>query len=124
MNDQERAKRNVEAAVNRMKEGRLVVQLDPAVEWSSGVSGAGEQIASKWKPDVDELLRRTMQKIGLEDAPSDYDCQGMEAVVWHFQEMARQAFRAELRRRHVSDRDAEAAVRRLSLVKSNSPTAG
>jgi len=35
----------------------------------------------------------------LEDAPSDYDCAGMEAILWHLQEMARDGFKAEMIKR-------------------------
>src|SRR4051794_2302692 len=96
MNAEERAKKNVEAAVRRFAEGRLIAYFEPTEEAGMSVLSAADAVKKKWKPVVEEILERTNRRVGLEDAPGDYDCAGMEAVVWHMQEMVRSTFNEEL----------------------------
>lgn len=117
MNAEERAKKNVEAAVKRFADGRLVAYFQPAEDAGMSVLSAADAVKKKWKPVPEELLDRTLRRVGLEDAPSDYDCCGMEAVVWHMQEMVRGSFNDELRRRGLEKPERERWLRLLSLVK-------
>jgi len=117
MTAEERAKKNVEAAVKRFDEGRLVAYFQPSEDAGMSVLSAADSVKKKWKPVTEELLDRTQRRVGLEDAPSDYDCSGMEAVMWHMQEMVRAKFNEELRARGLEKSERERWLRLLSLVK-------
>jgi hypothetical protein len=119
MTAEERAKKSVEAAVKRFADGRYAVIVDADDNWSAAVFGAAQTVKDKWEPQPEAVLERTMKKVGLEDAPADYDCEGMEAVMWHIQEMAREMFTDQMRRRGVDPADAEKHARRLTVGKWN-----
>jgi hypothetical protein len=120
MTAEERAKKSVEAAIKRFADGRFTVYVEPADDAGTSILSAGSAVKKNWKPTAEDLLDRTIRKVGLEDAPSDYDCCGMEAVMWHLQEMARIAFNEELRSRGVDKAGREKWLRRLTLLKETS----
>jgi hypothetical protein len=117
MTAEERARKSVEAAVNRFTDGRYAVIVDADDNWPASVFSAAQAVKGQWEPQVEPVLERTMKKVGLEDAPADYDCYGMEAVMWHIQEMAREMFRDQLRRRGSEAADIEKHVRRITVGK-------
>jgi len=120
MSAEERAKKSVEAAVKRFADGRFTVYVEPAEDAGASILSAGAAVTKNWKPSPEELLDRTQRRVGLEDAPSDYDCAGMEAVMWHLQAMARQSFNEEMRNRGVDKAGRERWLRRLTIVKEKS----
>jgi hypothetical protein len=120
MSVEERAKKSVDAAIKRFADGRFTVYVEPAEDAGTSVLSAGSAVMKKWKPVPEELLDRTLRRVGLEDAPGDYDCSGMEAVMWHLQEMARQSFNEEMRSRGVDKPGRERWLRRLTLIKEKS----
>ncbi len=117
MTSEERAKKSVDAAIKRFAEGRVVVYVEPSDDATSSVLTAGNAVKKNFKPTQEDLLDITNRRVGLEDAPGEFDCFGMEAVMWHLQEMARQAFNEELRSRGVEKADREQWLRKLTLVK-------
>jgi len=117
MTAEERAKKSVEAAIRRFADGRLVVYVEPSDDATTSVLSAGNSVTKNFKPNAEDLLDLTNRRVGLEDAPADFDCFGMEAVMWHLQEMARQAFNEELRSRGVEKPVREQWLRKLTLVK-------
>ena len=119
MSPEEHLKKNVDAAMRRISDGRYVVSIIEADNWGLSMLNACEAMRKKWKPSAEDLTRRTEKRVGLEDAPSDYDCAGMEAVLWHLQELAREAFRAEMIKRGIEPPEAEEHLRRLKLEKAS-----
>lgn len=117
MSPEEQLKKNVEAGMRRITDGRYIVTVMEDHSWGMSLMNACEAVRKKWKPKVEDLTKRVQKKVGLEDAPSDYDCSGMEAVIWHLQEMARDAFKAEMIKRGVEAPDAEQNLTRLKLEK-------
>jgi hypothetical protein len=117
MTSEERAKKSVEAAIRRLGDGRVAVYVEPSDDATTSVLAAGAAVKKNFRPTADELLERTNSRVGLEDAPADFDCCGMEAVMWHLQEMARQAFNEELRNRGIERPAREQWLRRLTLLK-------
>jgi hypothetical protein len=117
MTAEERAKKSVEAAIKRFEDGRVVVYVEPSDDATTSILSAGAAVKKNFKPTADDLLDVTNRRVGLEDAPGDFDCFGMEAVMWHLQEMARQAFNEELRNRGVEKPVREQWLRKLTLVK-------
>ena len=109
MSPEEQLKKNVDAGMRRITDGRIIVTIVEDDNWGMSLMNACEAVRKKWKPKPEDLLKRAQKKVGLEDAPGDYDCFGMEAVLWHLQEMAREAFKAEMmkRRRRSSRRGKE-----------------
>ena len=120
MTAEERAKKSVEAAIKRFVEGRLTVYVEPADDAGMSIVSAGSAVKKNWKPTAENLMDRTMRKVGLEDAPGDFDCCGMEAVMWHLQEMARGAFNDELRERGIDKAGREKWLKKLTLLKEKS----
>ena len=106
--------------MRRFADGRLIVSIDQLSDWGASTIAATEAMRNKWKPPIEKLLDRIGRKVGLEDAPSDYDCMGMEAVLWHAREMAREAFSAELQRRGIPSEEAQQTARRLTFEKIKS----
>jgi hypothetical protein len=117
MTAEERAKKSVEAAIRRINDGRLVVYLQPSDDATASILAAGSSVKKNFRPTAEDLLDRTNRRVGLEDAPADFDCCGMEAVVWHLQEMARQSFNDELRERGIEKSLREQWLRKLTLLK-------
>jgi hypothetical protein len=117
MTPEERAKKSVEAAVKRFTDGRYAVIVDADDNWPASVFGAAQTVKGSWEPQAEAVLERTMKKVGLEDAPADYDCYGMEAVMWHIQEMARETFRDQMRRRGTEAAEVEKHLRRMTVGK-------
>jgi hypothetical protein len=117
MTSEERAKKSVEAAIRRLADGRLVVYVEPSEDATTSVLTAGAAVKKNFRPTAEDLLDVTNRRVGLEDAPGDFDCFGMEAVMWHLQEMARQAFNEELRSRGVEKPLREQWLRKLTLIK-------
>ena len=117
MTAEERAKKSVEAAIKRFQDGRVVVYVEPSDEATSSILSAGSSVKKNFKPNPEDLFDITNRRVGLEDAPADFDCFGMEAVMWHLQEMARQAFNEELRSRGVDKPAREQWLRKLTLIK-------
>jgi hypothetical protein len=118
MSPEEHLKKNVDAAMRRITDGRVVVSIIEADNWGVSMINACESMRKKWKPKPEDLTKRVQKKVGLEDAPSDYDCAGMEAVIWHLQEMAREAFKAEMLKRGLEEPEAEQHLNRLKLEKA------
>ena len=119
MSPEEHQKKNVEAGMRRVTDGRYIVTVIEDDGWGMSMMNACEAIRKKWKPKVEDLTKRVQKKVGLEDAPSDYDCSGMEAVIWHLQEMARDAFKAEMIKRGVEEPEADKNLSRLRLEKAS-----
>jgi hypothetical protein len=119
MSPEEQQKKNVEAGMRRITDGRIIVTIAEDENWGMSLMNACEAVKKKWKPKVEDLTKRVQKKVGLEDAPSDYDCSGMEAVLYHLQEMARDAFKAEMLKRGVESPDAEKNLMRLKLEKAS-----
>jgi hypothetical protein len=119
MTAEQRAQKSVEAAVKRFADGRYAVIVHAEDIWPASVSAAADAVKNSWEPEAQALLDRTMKKVGLEDAPGDYDCFGMEAVMWHIQEMAREMFRDQMRRRGIEAAEAEKYVRDMVVGKWN-----
>jgi hypothetical protein len=120
MSPEEHLKKNIEAGLKRLTDGRLVVTIIEADNWGMSMLNACETMCKKWKPNPEELLKRVQKKTGLEDAPSDYDCAGMEAILWHLQEMARDGFKAEMIKRGIEEPEADKHLSRLKLEKATS----
>ena len=120
MNVEERAKKSAEAAIRRLGDGRVVVYVEPSEDATTSILAAGNAVKKNFKPTVEQLLEVTHKREGLEDAPSDFDCYGMEAVMWHLQDMARGAFNEELRNRGIEKPVREQWMRKLTLVKERS----
>jgi hypothetical protein len=119
MSPEEHLKKNAEAGLRRITDGRIVVTVIEDDNWGMSMMNACEAVRKKWTPKLDDLMKRSQKKVGLEDAPSDYDCFGMEAVLYHLQEMAREAFKAEMLKRGVEAPDAEKNMPRLKFEKGN-----
>lgn len=119
MTSEERAKKSVEAAIKRFTDGRYAVIIDASDDWPSSVLNAADLVKGKWEPQAEAVLSRTLKRVGLEDVPADFDCFGMEAVMWQLQEMAREMFKDQMRRRGVEPPDAEIHARRLTVGKWN-----
>ena len=117
MTAEERAKKSVEAAVKRFSDGRYAVIIDVSDDWPASVLNAADSVKNKWEPQAEETLSRTLKRVGLEDVPGDFDCFGMEAVMWQLQEMAREMFKDQMRRRGTEPQDAEIHARRLTVGK-------
>ena len=117
MTAEERARKSVEAAIKRFQDGRFVVYVEPSDDAPTSILSAGAAVKKNFNPNAEELLDITNRRVGLEDAPGDFDCFGMEAVMWHLQEMARQAFNEELRSRGIEKPVREQWLRKLTLVK-------
>ena len=117
MTAEERAKKSVEAAIRRLADGRVSVYVEPGEDATSSVLSAASAVKKNFKPSAEDLLDRTNRRVGLEDAPSDFDCCGMEAVMWHVQEMARSAFNEELRNRGIDKAGREKWLRQLTMLK-------
>ena len=120
MTGEERAKKSVDAAIRRFEDSRVTVFVQQNEEAGSSVLSAGEAVKKSWKPIAEELLDHTKRRVGLEDAPGDFDCDGMEAVMWHMQELARAMFNEEMRRRGVDRAARERWLRLLTLMKEKS----
>ena len=120
MSPEEHLKKNVDAGLKRITDGRYVVTILEADNWGMSMLNACETLRKKWQPKPEDLLKRVQKKVGLEDAPADYDCAGMEAVLWHLQEMAREAFKTEMMKRGVEEPEAETSLPRLKLEKATS----
>ena len=119
MSEEELAKKNVDAALGRLARGRLVVSINASPDWDSEIFEASEQVQHHWKPAPDQLFNRVQQKVGLDDTPEGFDKVGMEAVIWHLEELARDAFEAEMKQRGITDGRLEQARRRLMLEKGS-----
>ena len=117
MTAEERAKKSVEAAIRRFEDGRVVVYVEPSDDATTSILSAGAAVKKRFKPTEETLLDRTNRRVGLEDAPSDFDCCGMEAVMWHLQEMAREAFNEEMRSRGIEKPVREQWLHKLTLMK-------
>jgi hypothetical protein len=120
MSPEEHLKKNIDAGMRRVTDGRFVVTIVESDNWGLSMLNACEAVRKKWKPNPEDLLKRAQKKVGLEDAPSDYDWAGMEAILYHLQEMAREAFKAEMLKRGVEEPDAEKHLSRLKLEKATS----
>ena len=119
MSPEEHLKKNVDAGLRRVTDGRIIVTVLEDDNWGMSMMNACEAVRKKWSPKPEELLKRVQKKIGLEDAPSDYDSAGMEAVLWHLQEMARESFKAEMVKRGVEEPEADKNLLRLKLEKAS-----
>jgi hypothetical protein len=117
MSPKELARRNVDAAVKRLVDGRLMVAVEPSADWSPGILAASEAIRSTWKPDAEQLFSRVEQRLAEYHGPPGEEPVSMEIVIWHLEHMAQEAFATEMRRQHVSQPDADRAKRRLTLEK-------
>jgi len=113
----ELAKRNVEAAVRRFSDGRLVLMVDPGPDWSSDVLSAGEAIRAGWKPTIEQLYSRVDHRLAEYKGPPGGEPVSMDLVIWNMEHMAQDAFVAEMHRRGVSDAVAERAKHKLALEK-------
>ena len=120
MTAEERAKKSVDAAIRRFSDGRVVVFVEPSEDATGSILSASNSVKKNFKPSPEDLLDVTNRRVGLEDAPGDFDCFGMEAVMWHLREMARQAFNEELRTRGVDKPERERWVSKLTLIKEKS----
>lgn len=117
MSPSELARRNVDAAVKRLIDGRLAVAVEPASDWPAELLAAAEAIRSSWKPDPQQLLARVEQRLSEYKGPPGEEPVSMEIVIWHLEHMAQEAFMTEMRRHHVSDQHAQRARHRVTLEK-------
>jgi hypothetical protein len=117
MSPKELARRNAEAAVNRLVDGRLVVVVEPSADWAEAMLAAAETIRTSWKPDAEKLVARIEQRLAEYKGPAGEEPVSMEIVIWHLEHMAQEAFATEMRRQHVADAEADRAKRRLTLEK-------
>jgi hypothetical protein len=117
MSPSELARRNVDAAVKRLVDGRLVVTVEPAGDWPPAILAASESIRTRWKADAEQLFARVQQRLAEYKGPAGEEPVSMEIMIWHLEHMAQEAFATEMRRQHVADADAERAKRRLTLEK-------
>jgi hypothetical protein len=117
MSPKELARRNAEAAVKRLADGRLVVAVEPVADWLPAILDAAETIRTDWKPDAEKLIARVEQRLAEYHGPPGDEPVSMEIVIWHLEHMAQEAFATEMRRQHVPDADADRAKRRLTLEK-------
>ncbi|HSZ54043.1 MAG TPA: hypothetical protein VK797_00160 [Tepidisphaeraceae bacterium] len=113
----ELARRNVDAAVKRLVDARLVVAIEPSADWSPGILAAAEAIRASWKPDADQLFARVEQRLAEYHGPAGAEPVSMDIVIWHLEHMAQEAFATEMQRHHVPEPDAQRARRRLTLEK-------
>jgi hypothetical protein len=117
MSPSDLARRNVDAAVKRLADGRLVVTVEPAADWPAAILAASDNIRSQWKPDAEQLFARVQQRLAEYKGPPGEEPVSMDIIIWHLEHMAQEAFAAEMRRQHVADADAERSRRRLTLEK-------
>ena len=113
----ELARRNVDAAVKRLVDARLVVAIEPSADWPPGILAAAETIRASWKPDADQLFARVEQRLAEYHGPPGEEPVSMDIVIWHLEHMAQEAFATEMQRHHVPEPDAQRARRRLTLEK-------
>ena len=117
MSPKELARRNVDAAVRRVADGRLMIAIEPAADWPAEILAAADSVRSHWKPDAEQLFSRIEQRLSEYHGPPGDEPVSMEIVIWHLEHMAQEAFLAQMQRSQVPDADAQKAKRRLTLEK-------
>lgn len=117
MSVEQLAKKNAEAAVKRFTDRRVVVNLDPHPDWPEGILEAADLVRNVWKPSAADLIARIDHRLKEYHGPPGDEPVGMDIVIWHMEQMAREAFKAEMQTRSVPEAQAEQAKRRLTLEK-------
>jgi hypothetical protein len=117
MTPSELARRNVDAAVRRFGDSRLVITIDAASEWAEAIVTAAEKIRSEWKPNGEELYSRLEHRLEEYHGPAGEEPVSMDIVIWHMEHMLQEAFVVEMKRHHVSEADAARARHRMTLEK-------
>jgi len=117
MSVEQLARKNVEAAIKRFLDRRVIVNLDSHPDWPEGMLEAADEIRNVWKPSAEELLARVQHRLAEYHGPPGEEPVGMDIIIWHMEQMARDAFRTEMQRRNVPESLAEYARRRLTLEK-------